>query len=91
MAVLLLLAALALSPQVVQGQSQSGPPAAPQKPPAESQTTPTITKNVNLVNVLFTVTNKKKQLVTGLTKSDFEVFEDNRPQTVEFFTHESNL
>ncbi|MDE3181036.1 MAG: VWA domain-containing protein, partial [Acidobacteriota bacterium] len=91
LAVLLLLAALALSPQVVQGQNQSKPPAAPQKPPAASQTTPTITKNVNLVNVLFTVTNNKKQLVTGLTKSDFEVFEDNRPQTVEFFTHESNL
>ncbi len=46
---------------------------------------------VNLVPVLFTVTDKKKHLVLGLTKSDFQVFEDNKPQTITYFTQESNL
>lgn len=50
-----------------------------------------ITRRVYLKNVLFTVTNKKRQLVTGLTKKDFEVFEDGHPQTITFFTRETDL
>lgn len=46
---------------------------------------------VNVVTVPFTVTNKKKQLVTGLKESDFEVFEDNQPQTISLFSQETNL
>lgn len=52
---------------------------------------PKISVNVNLVNVLMTVTNKRKQLVTGLKKSDFELLEDGKPQTIRFFTQETNL
>lgn len=63
---------------------------APQSP-VNTATTPQINVNVNLVNVLMTVTNKKKQLVTGLKKSDFQLFEDNKPQTIRFFTQETNL
>ncbi|MGH9360047.1 MAG: VWA domain-containing protein [Terriglobia bacterium] len=61
-----------------------------QASPANSQN-PKIHVTVNLVNVLFTVTNNKKQLVAGLTKNDFRVFEDNKPQAITFFGQESNL
>lgn len=60
--------------------------------PASSNTQNTqIQVNVNLVPVLFTVTNKKRQLIPNLTKSDFQVFEDNKPQKISFFGQESNL
>ena len=52
---------------------------------------PQIRVRVNLVNVLFTVVNKKKQLVANLTKSDFEVFENKTPQKILFFNRENNL
>jgi len=46
---------------------------------------------VNLVQVVFTVTDKKNHLVLDLTKDDFRLFEDKRPQTVQFFSRETNL
>jgi VWFA-related protein len=46
---------------------------------------------VNLVNVLFTVTDKKSRLVIDLTKDDFGVLEDNKPQRIQYFSRESNL
>jgi VWFA-related protein len=60
--------------------------------PGQKQTeTPQIRVRVNLVNVLFTVVDKKKQLVTNLTKNDLEVFEDKKPQKILFFNRENNL
>jgi Ca-activated chloride channel family protein len=53
---------------------------------------PTVIKvPVNLVNVLFTATDKKNRLLLDLTKDDFHVFEDNKPQTIRFFSRESDL
>lgn len=46
---------------------------------------------VELVNVLFTVTDKKNRMVLDLTKDDFQVSEDKKPQTIRFFTRETNL
>jgi Ca-activated chloride channel homolog len=46
---------------------------------------------VNVVNVLLTVTNKKNHLVIDLTKDDFRLFEDNKPQTIQYFSRETNL
>ena len=46
---------------------------------------------VNLVNVLFTVTDKKNRMVLDLTKDDFHVLEDNNPQNIRFFSRETNL
>lgn len=57
----------------------------------QSGTIPTITKTVNLVNVLFTVSDKKNRLVLDLTKDDFRVFEDHKPQKIGFFSRETNL
>jgi Ca-activated chloride channel family protein len=46
---------------------------------------------VDLVNVLFTATDKKNRLVLDLTKDDLRVFEDQKPQNVRFFSRESDL
>ncbi len=46
---------------------------------------------VELVNVLATVTDKKNRLITDLTKEDFRIFEDGRPQDIRFFSRETDL
>jgi len=74
-------------------------PLAAQKPassaaPARAQesTDPTrIRVRVDLVNVLFTVTDRKNRLVLNVTKDDVRVAEDNKPQSVRFFSRESDL
>jgi len=63
---------------------------------AAASTQPTGDQNriqvrVELVNVLATVTNKKNQLVTDLTKDDFRIFEDGKPQAIRFFSRETDL
>ena len=40
---------------------------------------------VNLVNVLFTVTDKKGRFVVGMNEEDIRVFEDGVPQEIRFF------
>jgi len=52
---------------------------------------PQIQVRVNLVNVLFTVVNKKNELVPNLTKGDFTVYEDGKPQKILFFGHDTSL
>src|SRR6202030_1878280 len=47
--------------------------------------------NVKVVQVFFNVKEKKGALVPNLTKDDFEISEDGKPQTVKYFTAESNL
>ena len=47
--------------------------------------------HVDLVNVLFTVTDRKGKLVTDLEKQNLKVSEDNRPQTITNFTRETDL
>jgi len=60
--------------------------------PATAQVpTSNIKVRVDLVNVLMTVTNKKNRLEIGLSKDDFRVFEDNKPQTIRYFSRETDL
>jgi VWFA-related protein len=68
--------------------------AKPTTPPAPSQTAATsqIYKvRVELVNVLMTVTDKKNRTVIDMTKDDFHVTEDGKPQTITYFSRESDL
>src|SRR5438128_1892660 len=51
----------------------------------------TLSVNVDLVNVLFTVADKTGKFVTGLGKEDFKVFEDDKPQSISNFSNETNL
>jgi Ca-activated chloride channel family protein len=64
----------------------------PAPPSVENQTPATqIQVRVNLVNVLFTVVDKKNRLISNLTRNDFHVYEDGKPQEIRFFGRETNL
>ena len=51
----------------------------------------TISVDVDVVNVLATVRDKQGRLMTGLTKEDFVLEEDGRPQTIRYFTRQTDL
>ncbi len=74
--------------------AQSTPPAPAQEPPqqaAPQQTTPKITRVVNLVDVLFTVLNRRNKLVPDLTKEDFQIFDEKLPQEIRYFSKQTDL
>jgi VWFA-related protein len=47
---------------------------------------PTIRAEVNLVDVIFTVTDKKGQPVRGLKADDFQILENKQAQKIEYFS-----
>ena len=51
----------------------------------------TFSSDVQVVNLLATVRNKKAEIVRDLTKDDFSLLEDGRPQTIRYFARESDL
>jgi len=61
-----------------------------QRPPAPEQVPP-IRVEVDLVNVVFSVTDRRSRLVTGLGPDDFRVYEDGVQQEINRFTSETNL
>lgn len=75
-----------------QSAAPSQPPASPdQKSDDSQQPTETLKVNVNVVQLFFNVKDKHGALIPNLTKDDFEVYEDGKPQTIKYFTAESNL
>jgi VWFA-related protein len=58
---------------------------------AEQQTNATFSAAVKVVNVFATVRNKQGQIVTDLAQDDFEVAEDGRPQTIRYFSRDTDL
>ncbi len=50
----------------------------------------TFKAQVNVVNLFFNVKDKHGLLIPNLTKDDFQVFEDGKPQTLKYFSAESN-
>jgi VWFA-related protein len=56
-----------------------------------AQDRPVFSADVKLVNVLATVRDGDNRIVKDLTRDDFELFEDERRQTIRFFAAESNL
>ena len=50
-----------------------------------------ISVDVKLVNLPVTVRDKHGQIVRDLTKDDFNLAEDGRPQTIKYFAQETNL
>ena len=56
-----------------------------------SQESPTFSSEVKVVNLLATVHDKRGALVRDLTKDDFSLMEDRRPQTIRYFSKESDL
>ncbi len=63
----------------------------PAQTPAPEAPDTRITLEVNRVDMLFTVTDKKGRFITDLGKDDFLVQENKRPQVIQEFSAESNL
>src|ERR1700675_3267958 len=74
-------------------EPQSAPPAKPaasaQGPPQQSDQT--IKTVVNLVDVLFTVLNRRNKLVPELDKNDFKIWDDKAPQEIRYFSKQTDL
>jgi|SRR5579872_1516510 len=51
----------------------------------------TLKVNVNVVQLFYNVKDKKGGLIPNLTKDDFQISEDGKPQTIKYFAAESNL
>jgi Ca-activated chloride channel homolog len=78
---------------LAQQQNPSNPPAAPPPPPQEplQKSETKITTTVNLVDVLFTVLDRRNKLVPNLEKQDFKVLDDNFAQDIRYFSRQSDL
>src|SRR5438270_11277122 len=61
------------------------------KPPDSEETTPSIKVDVDVVNILCSVRNKAGGLVGNMSKDDFTLIEDGKPQTIKYFTRETDL
>ena len=81
----LMVSALALAQR---GSQQQKPAQVAAANPTDEQT---LSVNVDLVNILFTVADKKGKFVTNLKKEDFKVFEDEKNQAITNFSSETDL
>ncbi len=66
------------------------------KTPAEQDATdaqkpPTFSAGVKVVNVFAAVRDKNGQVLKDLSKDEFQIKEDDRPQAIQYFSRESNL
>jgi VWFA-related protein len=77
------------NPQASQGAAQNQE-AQPQTK-TEQGGTPKISMDVKTVSVPVTVRDKHGKIISNLTKDDFVVDEDGRPQTVNYFARENDL
>lgn len=59
--------------------------------PAHCEDKPTISVDVKVVTLPVTVRDKRGQIARNLTKDDFVLQEDGRPQTIRYFNQETNL
>jgi Ca-activated chloride channel family protein len=57
--------------------------------PAGQQPTPSFKSGTQLVSLFVTVADAQKRLVPDLTKDDFEVFDNEKPQALIFFQNEN--
>jgi VWFA-related protein len=77
--------------------TQQAPPAPPPQAPASSDTSPEVNTHastpfesrVNLVPVRVVVHDSNGKAVANLTKEDFRLFQDRRPQTISHFSVET--
>ena len=85
----------ALAQSAANNQSGNTQTPAAQKPenqqPESQGPSETLKVSVNVVSVFFNVKDKHGTLIPNLKKEDFDVLEDGKPQTVKYFTAESNL
>ncbi len=91
---------LLLAPLTDRAQQSPAAPKPPSTPPAQpaapgqqrpQQSGQTIVVPVNLVDVLFTVLDRRNKLVPALDKTDFKIFDDKLPQEIRYFSKQSDL
>jgi len=79
-----------LLPAVLESQNSSAAPATPAaQTPAPA--VPTLSVDVNVVTLPVTVRDKHGKIVSNLTKDDFVLEEDSKPQSIRYFSQENNL
>jgi Ca-activated chloride channel family protein len=81
----------AVSALMLLGFGRAGQSSAQQPKAAAQDDQAPIRAEVTRVNMLFTVTDKRGRFVTDLTKNDFQVFENKKPQEILEFTAETDL
>jgi Ca-activated chloride channel family protein len=59
--------------------------------PSDEDSATTITKTVNEVNVVFTVTDKHGRYVKNLARGDFSILDDSKPAEARSFHNETDL
>src|SRR5438552_11622185 len=57
----------------------------------QSQQSPTFSVKVKVVNMLATVRDKHGLMIRNLTKDDFILEEDGRPQAIRYFTQDTDI
>jgi len=72
-------------------QSAPPQPPAPQEENPQRQDQGRIVQTVSLVDVLFTVLNRRNKLVPDLEKDDFKVWDDKAPQAIRYFSRQTDL
>jgi hypothetical protein len=72
-------------------QNQDAPQLKVKQAPQSDNKAPTFSANVKVVNLLATVRDKHGAVVSNLGKDDFKLEEDGRPQTIKYFTRDTDL
>lgn len=73
------------NPQLPQPQDQQQ-----QQQSSDQESVEVFKSQVNVVNLFFNVKDKHGMLIPNLTKADFEVLEDGKPQNIKYFSAESD-
>src|SRR5437867_3790738 len=76
-------------PQAPSSAQTSNQQQAPNQQP--SQSGQTFRREVNLVDVLFTVLNRRNKLVPDLEQGDFKVFDEGKAQEIRYFSKQTDL
>jgi VWFA-related protein len=87
----ILMLTLAFAAAAAAQRGAQAPAPAPPRPAQPGQPDQTISVNVNLVDLLYTVADKKGKFITNLKKEDFKVYEDDKNQAITNFTSETDL
>ncbi len=85
---------LVLAASVAAQKPDSPPAAAPDSAPAQAdadQSAATFKANVEVVQLFFNVKDKHGALIPSLTKDNFDILEDGKPQTIKYFKAETDL
>ncbi len=78
-------------PPATPEQTQSPAPSGAAGSQDARQTPTVIPVRVNLVDILFTVLNRRNKLVPELERSDFKIFDDKQPQEIRYFSKQTDL